>query len=244
MKNENTFDMDNSILTTYLREVEKVPLLSREEEYELAVRAKKGDLEARNRLAEANSRFVISIAKKFQGHGLPLIDLISEGNIGLLVAIDKFEPEKGFHFISYAVWWIRQSIMKALADKSRMVRLPVNRIDQADEYAINVTSLDTPVGDEDSTLGDFIESSDEGPDEQVLAKALTESIDRILSSFTEKEREIITLRYGLHDHKPMSLKEIGDLYGLTKERIRQIEKRVLSNLLSNSDVQDLKSYVA
>ena len=245
MKNTATYEKEDSVLSTYIREVEKIPLLSREDEYSLAVKAKNGDINARNRLAEANSRFVISVAKKFQGKGLPLEDLISEGNIGLLTAIDKFEPEKGFHFISYAVWWIRQSIMKAIADKSRMVRLPVNRIDQADIYGIDVCSLDSPVGNDDLTsVGDFIESSEEGPDEVVLKQALTEAIDRILDGFTKKEREIITMRYGLHDHKQLSLKEVGDIYGLTKERIRQIEKKVIEKMTGDDFVRDLKYYVA
>lgn len=244
MKN-NAFENENSILDSYFREVEKVPLLSREEEYELAVKAKNGDSAARDRLVCANLRFVISNAKKYQGMGLPLEDLISEGNIGLLSAIDKFEPEKGYHFISYAVWWIRQSIQKAIMDKSRMVRLPVNRIAEADKYGIDVTSLDVPVGDDqDMTVGDFIESQDAGPDQQVLESELKNSIERILDGLSEKERQIIIYRYGLRNNKPMSLKEVGDLYGLTKERIRQIEKKVLSNLNQDSTVMDLKHYIA
>lgn len=242
---ERLFEKENSALSTYIKEVEKIPLLTREEEYDLAVRAKNGDSWARNRICEANSRFVISVAKKFQGRGLLLEDLISEGNIGLLTAIDKFEPEKGYHFISYAVWWIRQSIMKAIADKSRMVRLPINRQDQADELGIDVCSLDTPIGsDLDSTMGDLIESSDIGPEEEALEISLKEAIDKILDSLSDKEREIIMMRYGLRDHKQMSLKEVGEVYGLTKERIRQIEKKVISKISQEDYVKDLRYYVA
>lgn len=245
MKNNTLPINEQSLISTYIKEVEKIPLLSREEEYNLAVLAKQGDSAARNKLVEANSRFVISVAKKFQGRGLPLEDLISEGNIGLLTAVDKFEPEKGFHFISYAVWWIRQSIMKAIADKSRMVRLPVNRLDEAEKYSVDVCSLDVPVNEgDDTTVGDFIESPALGPENEVLEKNLSESIDRILDGLSEREREIIMLRYGLRNHEQLSLKEVGDIYGLTKERIRQIEKNVIARISEDEFVQDLKYYIA
>lgn len=245
MKNNTLPINEQSLISTYIKEVEKIPLLSREEEYDLAVLAKQGDSAARNKLVEANSRFVISVAKKFQGRGLPLEDLISEGNIGLLTAVDKFEPEKGFHFISYAVWWIRQSIMKAIADKSRMVRLPVNRLDEAEKYSVDVCSLDVPVNEgDDTTIGDFIESPAIGPENEVLEKNLSESIDRILDGLSEREREIIMLRYGLRNHEQLSLKEVGDIYGLTKERIRQIEKNVIARISEDEFVQDLKYYIA
>lgn len=272
---------ENTALNTYLKEVEKIPLLTREEEYELAVKAKAGDEAARAKLIEANSRFVISIAKSYQKRGLPLEDLISEGNIGLIIAIDKFEPDTGYHFISYAVWWIRQSILKAIGDKSRMIRLPMNRNalymqvqgakakleQQSDDvsiediatecgmseeevqeilsYSREISSLDAPVAEgEGASFGDFVESPDQGPEAVAIEKALTESIDSILSRFSEREREVITMRYGLHDSKPMSLKEVGELFGVTKERIRQIEKKVLSVLRSDYDTIQLRSYVA
>ena len=272
---------ENSVISTYINEINRIPLLSREEEMELALRAKKGDETARARLLEANSRFVVSIAKKYQNRGLPLEDLISEGNIGLITALDKFEPETGNHFISYAVWWIRQSILKAIGDKSRMIRLPMNkntdflqvqaakaRLETSGEdvslediakecsmseedvkellgYASNVTSLDAPLAEgEGNTFGDFIESPIPGPEAEVIEKSLSESIDRILDSLSERERNVIIRRYGLHNTKPLSLKEVGDIYGLTKERIRQIEKKVLNSFSQSSEIRELKAYIA
>ena len=273
---------ENGALSMYLRDIEKIPLIGREEEYDLAIKAKNGDAAARERLVNGNLRFVVSIAKQFQGRGLPLIDLISEGNVGLLTAIDKFEPEKGYHFISYAVWWIRQSILKAIGEKSRMIRLPMNKsadliqilqaksnlekngYDDASIEAIaaecgmsesdvleimqiarDVSSLDAPVGsEEDSSFGDFIESDDPKPEDVVMDEALKNSVRRILGTLSEKERGIITLRYGLDNNEAMSLKEVGEVYNLTKERIRQIEKKVLSNLLQNNEVKELKAYIA
>lgn len=245
MKKENVFlDNEISALNSYLGEIEKVGLLSEDEEFQLAVKAKNGDMEARNKLVEANSRFVVSVAKKYQGNGLELEDLISEGNIGLLIAVDKFEPEKGYKFISYAVWWIRQSIMKAINDKSRAVRIPSNKIKDAELYEIDVCSLDTPVGeDEDSSFGDFIQS-DLDIEQDVMEQALTESINGILSRFPEREREVIIRRYGLNNQKALSLKEVGDLYGLTKERIRQIEKKMICTLSDIPEVKDLRAYIA
>lgn len=272
---------ENSVISTYINEINRIPLLSREEEMELALRAKMGDETARARLLEANSRFVVSIAKKYQNRGLPLEDLISEGNIGLITALDKFEPETGNHFISYAVWWIRQSILKAIGDKSRMIRLPMNkntdflqvqaakaRLETSGEdvslediakecsmseedvkellgYASNVTSLDAPLAEgEGNTFGDFIESPIPGPEAEVIEKSLSESIDRILDSLSERERNVIIRRYGLHDTKPLSLKEVGDIYGLTKERIRQIEKKVLNSFSQSSEIRELRAYIA
>lgn len=273
---------ENGALSMYLRDIEKIPLIGRDEEYDLAMKAKNGDAAARERLVNGNLRFVVSIAKQFQGRGLPLIDLISEGNVGLLTAIDKFEPEKGYHFISYAVWWIRQSILKAIGEKSRMIRLPMNKsadliqilqaksnlekngYDDASIEAIaaecgmsesdvleimqiarDVSSLDAPVGsEEDSSFGDFIESDDPKPEDVVMDEALKNSVRRILGTLSEKERGIITLRYGLDNNEAMSLKEVGEVYNLTKERIRQIEKKVLGNLLQNNEVKELKAYIA
>lgn len=281
--NTNTSNnAENGALSMYLRDIEKIPLIGRDEEFDLAMKAKNGDSAARERLVNGNLRFVVSIAKQFQGRGLPLIDLISEGNIGLLTAIDKFEPEKGYHFISYAVWWIRQAILKAIGEKSRMIRLPMNKsadliqilqaksnlekngYDDASVEAIaaecgmtesevveimqiarDVSSLDAPVGSEDdSSFGDFIESDDPRPDDIVMDEALKNSVRKILGTLSEKERGIITLRYGLDNNEAMSLKEVGEVYNLTKERIRQIEKKVLGNLLQNEEVRELKAYIA
>ncbi|MBP5162653.1 MAG: RNA polymerase sigma factor RpoD/SigA [Spirochaetales bacterium] len=273
---------ENGALSMYLKDIEKIPLIGRDEEYDLAMRAKNGDAAARERLVNGNLRFVVSIAKQFQGRGLPLIDLISEGNIGLLTAIDKFEPEKGYHFISYAVWWIRQAILKAIGEKSRMIRLPMNKsadliqilqaksnlekngyddasieaiaaecgMDAQDvleimQIARDVSSLDAPVNsEEDTSFGDFIESDEPRPEEVVMDEALKNSVRKILGTLSEKERGIITLRFGLDNNKALSLKEVGEIYNLTKERIRQIEKKVLSNLLENEEVRELKAYIA
>lgn len=273
---------ENGALSMYLRDIEKIPLIGRDEEYDLAMKAKSGDAAARERLVNGNLRFVVSIAKQFQGRGLPLIDLISEGNVGLLTAIDKFEPEKGYHFISYAVWWIRQSILKAIGEKSRMIRLPMNKsadliqilqaksnlekkgYDDASIEAIaaecgmsesdvleimqiarDVSSLDAPVGsEEDTSFGDFIESDDPRPEDVVMDEALKNSVRKILGTLSEKERGIITLRFGLDNNEAMSLKEVGEVYNLTKERIRQIEKKVLGSLLQNDEVKELKAYIA
>ena len=273
---------ENGALSMYLKDIEMIPLIGRDEEYELAMRAKNGDSAARERLVNGNLRFVVSIAKQFQGRGLPLIDLISEGNIGLITAIDKFEPEKGYHFISYAVWWIRQSILKAIGEKSRMIRLPMNKsadliqilqaksnlekngyddasieaiaaecgMDAQDvieimQIARDVSSLDAPVNsEEDTSVGDFIESDEPRPEEVVMDEALKNSVRKILGTLSEKERGIITLRFGLDNNEAMSLKEVGEIYNLTKERIRQIEKKVLNNLLENEEVKELKAYIA
>ena len=273
---------ETGALGMYLRDIERIPLLGRDEEYNLAIRAKNGDSLARERLVNGNLRFVVSIAKQFQNRGLPLIDLISEGNIGLLTAIDKFEPEKGYHFISYAVWWIRQSILKAIGEKSRMIRLPMNKsadliqilnakskienegsddasiediarecgMEPSDvldlmQIARDVSSLDAPLGsEEDSSFGDFIESDEPRPEDYVMDKAMKSSVEKILASLPEKERGIIKLRFGLDNNEALSLKEVGEIYHLTKERIRQIEKKVLSSLRADEEVQNLKAFIA
>lgn len=276
-------DSDNEVLSLYLKEINRIPLISYEEEYELALKAKNGDKKARERILNANLRFVVSVAKKFRGQGLPLSDLINEGNIGLITALDKFEPEKGYHFISYAVWWVRQSIMKALSDKGKAVRLPLNRANELvqiqkaqkaimeekgtsepsiedvalstglDEALVkdllsissDMVSFDSPVkrdSDSDSTFGDFIEDSSNGPEEQVMMSSMKTNIQELLSTLSDKERRIIELRYGLNGDKPRSLKDIGVEYGLTKERIRQIEKRALEKLKVTGEERELDSY--
>ena len=277
---------EKDVLSIYLKEINKVPLLDHDEEYQLALKAQKGDEKARERLINANLRFVVAVAKKFQGQGLPLEDLIDEGNIGLLIALDKFEPDKGYHFISYAVWWIRQSIMKAICEKSRAVRLPLNRANElfqiqkaqknlmhssgsadvsieeiAQEAGLepelvnellsisrDTVSFDSPVtaGGEATTskLGDFIEDEGFGPEELAMQKCLKEDINTVLSTLSDKEREIITLRFGLNNNAPMSLKEIGEIFNLTKERIRQIEKRALERLKQPSRARILEAYTA
>ena len=280
---KDMMESDDEVLSIYLKEINRIPLISHEEEYELAVKAKNGDKAARDRILRANLRFVVSVAKKFRGQGLPLSDLINEGNIGLITALDKFEPEKGYHFISYAVWWIRQSIMKAISEKGRTVRLPLNRSNElmqiqkaqralmheketADPSAEDIAeatgldaklvndlltvsgdiiSFDSPVkkGEEsDSTFGDFIEDESKGPEERVMETSLEDAVASLLDTLSNKEKDIIERRFGLNGRKPMSLKEIGEVYGLTKERIRQIEKRALERLRTVSEERDLSVF--
>ncbi|MBR1938584.1 MAG: RNA polymerase sigma factor RpoD/SigA [Spirochaetales bacterium] len=285
MLNSNTSYEENDIISSYLKEINRIPLVSYEEEYDLALKAKNGDSRAREKLINSNLRFVVSVAKQFQGQGLPFEDLINEGNIGLMVALDKYEPEKGYHFISYAVWWIRQSIMKAINEKSRAVRLPLNRanelvqiqkaqkklmmnndgevsleelgretgLDQElikDLLMINreMISLDSPIKNkgEDSSARviDSIEYEGMSPEESTIEKDLKKDISTALSTLTEKERAVIIRRFGLYDTSPLSLKEIGDMYGLTKERIRQIEKKALEKMSQGESSALLSSYMS
>jgi len=282
--NDNSNWEDKSVISIYLKEINKIPLLTREEEDEISRKAVKGDKAAQEKLINANLRFVVNVAKKYQNQGLPLDDLINEGNIGLINAINKFDPDKGYHFISYAVWWIRQSILKAICEKSRMIRLPLNRsnellqiekkkreltslkgiepeneeiarelhlskeiVDDLLNISRDMVSLDTPVyTDRDSSnLGDFIE--DQGlklPEEEIIDKSLAEDINNVLTTLSQKEAEILQFRFGLNHEKPLSLKQIGDKYNLTKERIRQIEKKAISRLQHPSRKQLLEAYVA
>ncbi len=275
---------ENTILSTYLKEINKIPLLSREEEYDLAIKAVDGDKDAQDKLTQANLRFVVNVAKKYQNQGLPLMDLISEGNIGLMNAVERFDATKGYHFISYAVWWIRQAILKAVCEKTRMIRLPLNRanelvqIDKARKEVdsskgeenelreiagllnmsqdhvrdiINISrdmvSLDVPVfTDRDgNTIGDFLEDGRyEQPEESMIENALRDDIDEVLATLTEKEAKILRLRFGLNGNRAMSLKEIGDRFSLTKERIRQIEKKAIRRLQNPARMSRLEAYVA
>ncbi len=275
---------DANILTMYLKDINRIPLLSKEEELVLAKRVVEGDEFARKRMIESNLRFVVNVAKKYQNQGLPLIDLINEGNIGLMTALEKFDPDKGYHFISYAVWWIRQSVMKAINEKSRAVRLPLNRTNELlqiqkaqrslmgdnstedptaedigaltgfDAEHVNhllsisrdLVSLDAPVFNDtgSSNIGDFIEDESRSPEDSLLDIALKEDINTVLSTLSDKEREILELRFGLDGKIPMSLKEIGEIYNLTKERIRQIEKKALERLRVPQKSQMLESYIA
>jgi len=276
------YDDDTNILSMYLKEINRIPLLTREEEDEIARKAVSGDQAAKDKLVRANLRFVVNVSKKYQNQGLPLDDLISEGNIGLINAIEKYDPDKGYHFISYAVWWIRQAILKAVYEKSRMIRLPLNRANELvqiekvrkeltklngedpdpEEIAQNVgihvddvkklmnisrdlVSLEAPTQSDDSVLGDFIEDVQyKTPDNLVMDKLLAEDINIVLNTLTEKEAEILENRFGLNGKEPLSLKDIGDQYGLTKERIRQIEKKAITRLQHPSRMHYLESYVA
>lgn len=276
-------DSDDEVLSMYLNEINRIPMLSYDEEYQLALKAKEGDKKAFDRIINANLRFVVSVAKKYRGQGMALSDLINEGNIGLITALEKFEPEKGYHFISYAVWWIRQSIMKAISEKARAVRLPLNRANElvqiqkaqseimhemendgtdVDEIALrtgldkdlvrdllNITqdmvNLDSNIkskDDSDSTLTEFLVDPSRTPEEEVVDDSLKNDVHSLLLTLPEKERRIVEMRYGIGGSKPMSLKEIGESYGLTKERIRQIEKRALERLRENSRGMDLEDY--
>jgi len=285
LNNESTYSYDDAnIMSIYLKEINRIPLLTEEEELDLAIRSRDGDEFARQRMVEANLRFVVNVAKKYQNQGLPLIDLINEGNIGLMTALDKFDPDRGYRFISYAVWWIRQSIMKAINEKGRAVRLPLNRTnellqmqkaqrslmkdleteeptaEQIGELAgfdadhvenllsisRDLVSLDAPIFNNGSasSVADFIEDDAQSPEEALLDSALKDDVRRLLSSLSDREREIIELRFGLEGQVPMSLKEIGELYNLTKERIRQIEKRALDRLKESEYTRYVDSYIA
>ncbi len=276
---------NDSVLSMYLKDINNIPLLTHEEEAELAVKAQNGDKAARNKIVNSNLRFVVKVAKKYQNHGLDLEDLISEGNIGLLTAIDKFDPSKGFHFISYAVWWINQAILKAVSEKSRAIRLPLNRANELvriehakkvvggnkseqQEYeeigamlnmepshvremiaiSRDMVSLDAEINNSDkdhTVVADFQEDSLYGrPDEKAIELAMCEDIDSVLSTLRPSEAKVIRMRYGLNGTKPMSLKEVGDVCNLTKERIRQIEKHAITRMQHPTRARRLEAYVA
>jgi RNA polymerase primary sigma factor len=216
-------------LTLYLDQIGQYPLLSREEEQELGRRMRAGDRDALDRLVCANLRFVVSIAKKYQTRGVPLADLIDEGNIGLMRAARKFDETKGIKFISYAVWWIRQAILQARAEQSRIVRVPPYRTGVLPEARL---SLDAPVGNgEDSQLLEYL--PDQGmprPDEQALNTSLTESIDAALTRLNSRDASILRLYYGLDGNDALTLEEIGARLGITRERVRQIRDRALRRM--------------
>jgi RNA polymerase primary sigma factor len=281
--NENSF-CDENVLSMYLKEINRIPLLSRGDEDKYARAAATGDKFSKDMLVKSNLRFVVNVAKKYQNQGLPLADLISEGNIGLINAIERYDVDKGYHFISYAVWWIRQAILKAICEKSRMIRLPLNRANElvqiekarkmlegamtedeeireiarllemdadhvADLVAVSrdLISLETPVFDErdSSVVGDFVENTNYvAPEDYVVEQNMKDDINEVLHTLSDKEREVIEYRFGLNGRRAMSLKEIGDRFKLTKERIRQIEKSALKRLSQPNRTELLESYVA
>ena len=275
---------DDEVIDYYLNEIKKIPLLTPSEELELAKKAKNGDISAKEKIVKSNLRFVITIAKKYQNHGLDLEDLISEGNIGLLIAIEKFEPSKGYKFISYAVWWISQSILRAISDKGRMIRIPVNKtleitkikkafncvyktksehnefeqvakmLNLSDSYVKemlhisgDMISLDQEIDSSDSsaTMIDFIEDKiNPRPEDECLNNSLKDELDKAMSSLKPVERRVLRMRYGLDGEKEMSLQEIGDRFNLTKERIRQIEKKAIVRMQHPVRKNRLEVYVA
>ena len=276
---------ENNILALYLKDINKIPMLSHEEQSDLADKAQKGDKKAQEKLVNANLRFVVNVAKKYQNHGLDLTDLISEGNLGLLTAVEKFDSSKGYHFISYAVWWIRQSILKAICEKSRPIRLPLNRANELvqiehakkvlghkkteqQEYEeigkmlnmepshvremINISrdmiSLDAEINDGENNhakIGDFFEDDTyDRPEEKAIDNAMKNDINNIVDSLKPNEAKIIRMRFGLNGYKPMSLKEVGEICDLTKERIRQIEKNAIIRLQHPTRSRKLEAYVA
>ena len=266
----------------YLKEIGRVPLLTSEEEIELAIRISENDPEAKRRLSEANLRLVVSIAKRYVGRGMQFLDLIQEGNLGLIKAVEKFDYRKGYKFSTYATWWIRQAITRAIADQARTIRIPVHMVETinklirvsrqllqelgrepspeeiAEEMNMPVervreilkisqepVSLETPIGEEeDSHLGDFIQDDHiPVPAEQAAFTLLREQISEVLDTLTERERNVLRLRFGLDDGRGRTLEEVGREFNVTRERIRQIEAKALRKLRHPSRSRKLKDYL-
>ena len=266
----------------YLKEIGKIPLLSTEEEIELAKRMEKGDEEARKKLAEANLRLVVSIAKRYAGRGMQFLDLIQEGNLGLIKAVEKFDYRKGYKFSTYATWWIRQAITRAIADQARTIRIPVHmvetinrlirtsrqmvqelgreptpeelakkldmpveRVREIKKISQDPVSLETPIGEEeDSHLGDFIQDDNVMvPADQATFTLLHEQLMESLETLTEREQQVLRLRFGLDDGRPRTLEEGGRVFHVTRERIRQIEAKALRKLRHPSRSKKLKDYL-
>ena len=270
-------------LDKYLNDIGKIPMLNAEEEAQMARRIREGDEAALERLTKSNLRFVVSVAKQYQNQGLSLSDLINEGNVGLMKAAKRFDETKGFKFISYAVWWIRQSILQAIVEYSRIVRLPLNKVGSynkvneaflsfVQEFERNPTheelgsilnmtakevsnmlkgngrhlSVDAPLSGEDgdSTMLDVISNSqDMKPDGRLMDQSLKEEVQQGLSILSPREVEVLSSYYGLNNHKSLTLEEIGELYGLTRERVRQIKERAIRRLRKSYNRNALKSYL-
>ena len=259
----------NDPVRMYLKEIGRINLLTSDEEFEYAKRAEEGDEEAKRMLAESNLRLVVSIAKRYVGRGMLFLDLIQEGNIGLMKAVDKFDPTKGYKFSTYATWWIRQAITRAIADQARTIRVPVHMVETINKLArvqrqltqelnreptdeeiakklgISVdkvrevykisqdpVSLETPIGEEDdSHLGDFIKDERTmGPEEYATVEMLKEELSGVLATLTDREEKVLRLRFGLDDGQCRTLEEVGQIFGVTRERIRQIEAKALRKL--------------
>lgn len=266
----------------YLREIGKIPLLTSEDEVKLAKGVEAGDAASKDKLVEANLRLVVSIAKKYIGRGMLFLDLIQEGNLGLIRAVEKFDYHKGYKFSTYATWWIRQAITRAIADQARTIRIPVHmvetinklirvsrqlvqklgreptaeeiaagmeipsdRVEEIQRIAQEPVSLETPIGEEeDSQLGDFLEDKDlPSPEEAAASQILREQLDEMLDDLTEREREVLRLRFGLEDGHAHTLEEVGRRFGVTRERIRQIEAKALRKLRHPSRSKKLKDFL-
>ncbi len=274
------YNLDDPV-RMYLKEIGQIRLLTAEEEIELAKRVAEGDQEAKNKLTEANLRLVVSIAKKYSGRGLHILDLIQEGNTGLIRAVDKFDWTKGNKFSTYATWWIRQAITRAIADQARTIRvpvhmvevinkatrcnrklvqelgreptveeiaaelgLPVEKIIEANRTAADTLSLDTPVGDEeDTSIGSFVEDErTPGPADATSNALLAEALKEILDTLTEREADVLRMRFGMYDGRTHTLEEVGQIFGVTRERIRQIENKAIRKLRHPSRAKKIKDF--
>jgi RNA polymerase primary sigma factor len=272
----------NDPVRMYLKEIGKVPLLTADEEVSLAKRIERRDMEAKRQLIEANLRLVVSIAKRYVGRGMLFLDLIQEGNLGLIRAVEKFDYRKGYKFSTYATWWIRQAVTRAIADQARTIRIPVHMVETInklirvqrqlvqdigreptpEEIAAEMgttpqkvreilkisqepVSLETPIGEEeDSQLGDFIEDEDAAmPVDAVSEIMQKEELDNVLGTLTHRERKVIELRFGLKGEHPRTLEEVGQKFGVTRERIRQIEAKTLAKLKAYRDAQRLRDFL-
>ena len=291
-KEEEEFDLNdlsvppgvkiNDPVRMYLKEIGRVNLLTAEEEIELAKRIEQGDEEAKKKLAEANLRLVVSIAKRYVGRGMLFLDLIQEGNMGLIKAVEKFDFNKGFKFSTYATWWIRQAITRAIADQARTIRIPVHMVETINKLirvqrqllqdlgrepspeeiaeemdltpekvreilkiAQEPVSLETPIGEEDdSHLGDFIEDQEAtSPAEHAAYELLKEQLEDVLDTLTDREENVLRLRFGLDDGRTRTLEEVGKVFGVTRERIRQIEAKALRKLRHPSRSKRLKDFL-
>ena len=274
------YNLDDPV-RMYLKEIGQVKLLSAEEEIELAKLVSEGDQKAKNKLTEANLRLVVSIAKKYSGRGLHILDLIQEGNTGLIRAVDKFDWTKGNKFSTYATWWIRQAITRAIADQARTIRvpvhmvevinkatrcnrklvqelgreptveeiaaelgLPVEKIIEANRTAADTLSLDTPVGDEeDTSIGSFVEDErTPGPADATSNALLSEALKEILDTLTEREADVLKMRFGMYDGRTHTLEDVGQIFGVTRERIRQIENKAIRKLRHPSRAKKIKDF--
>ena len=265
----------------YLKEIGRIPLLTAEEEIDLAMRINDNDAAAKKRLAEANLRLVVSIAKRYVGRGMHFLDLIQEGNLGLIKAVDKFDYTKGNKFSTYATWWIRQAITRAIADQARTIRVPVHMVEvinkatrcnrklvqelgreptleeiaaelnlpiekiiEANRTAADTLSLDMPVGDEeDTTIGSFVEDDNTpGPVDATSNAMLSEALTEILGTLTEREADVLRMRFGMYDGRTHTLEEVGQIFGVTRERIRQIENKAIRKLRHPSRAKKIKDF--